>query len=330
MTTTTKPRTRGKRAYDGPTPEEKLCADLVALLEQGTAPWRRPWQGQNGHHRNLITGAEYRGGNPLLLELGSLMRGHSLPLWLGGAQAKAEGWYPRKGCSAARILRPQLNQREEEGTNAQTGEPETVLRAWTSYKVVPVFNAADLVGATEEHAAALAERIAAAIGQTEPKEPAARLEAAEAVLEAWEVPATFGGAKACYLPGLDQIRLPAPEAFETREAFAATWAHEAIHSTGHADRLARPMGGNFGSKAYAREELVAELGAVLLCQRLEIGSEFQNHAAYLQNWIEVLKEGPRTLFQVLSQARQAADLIAPEPATEESLATAPNADAGEA
>ena len=292
MTTTpTKPRTRGKKAYDGPSPEEKLCAELVALLEQGTTPWRRPFQGDAGHHRNLITGAEYRGGNPLLLELGGIVRGHGLPLWLGGAQAKAEGWFPRKGCTAARILRPQLNKREEEGTNPDSGNPETVLKAWTSYKVVPVFNA---------------------IGQSEPKEPATRLEAAEAVLEAWEVQTVYGGAQPCYVPGLDRISMPNAEAFESREAFAATWAHEQIHSTGHADRLARPINGTFGSKAYAREELVAELGAVLLCQRLEIGSEFQNHAAYLANWIEVLQEGPRTLFQVLSQARQAADLIAPE------------------
>ena len=304
-----------KKTYDGPTPEEKLCAELVALLEQGTAPWRRPFQGQSGHHRNLLTGHEYRGGNPLLLELGGIVRGHGLPLWLGGAQAKAEGWYPRKGCTAARILRPQLNKREDEVTNPDTGNAETVLKAWTSYKVVPVFNVADLVGATDETAAALAERIAVAIGQTQRKEPAARLETAEAVLEAWEVQTVYGGAQPCYVPGLDRISMPNPEAFETREAFAATWAHEQIHSTGHADRLARPMGGTFGSKAYAREELVAELGAVLLCQRLEIGSEFQNHAAYLANWVEVLQEGPRTLFQVLSQARQAADLIAPEATT---------------
>jgi antirestriction protein ArdC len=249
------------------------------------------------------------------------VRGHGLPLWLGGAQAKAEGWFPRKGCTAARILRPQLNKREEEGTNPDTGSAETVLKTWTSFKVVPVFNAADLVGATEETGAALAERIAAAIGQTETKEPAARLEAAEAVLEAWEVATVYGGAQPCYLTGLDRISMPNPEAFESREAFAATWAHEQIHSTGHKDRLSRPMGGTFGSKAYAREELVAELGALLLCQRLEIGTQFENHAAYLANWIEVLQEGPRTLFQVLSQARQAADLIAPE---------APAADTGEA
>ena len=82
MTTTpTKPRTKGKKAYDGPTPEEKLCAELVALLEQGTAPWRRPFQGDAGHHRNLITGAEYRGGNPLLLELGGIVRGQGAICW---------------------------------------------------------------------------------------------------------------------------------------------------------------------------------------------------------------------------------------------------------
>jgi len=56
----------------------------------------------------------------------------------------------------------------------------------------------------------------------------------------------------------------------------------------------------------------AELGAVLLGDRLEIGSEIESHAAYLGHWIELLKESPRVLFQVLSEARQAADLIAPE------------------
>jgi antirestriction protein ArdC len=306
--TATKPRTKAKKTYDGPTAEEKLCADLVALLESGAAPWRRPWNGHQGHHRNLITGAEYRGSNPLLLELGALMRGHTLPLWLGGAQAKAEGWFPRKGCSAVRIVRPQLNKREE-----QQPDGTTELRSWASYKVVPVFNAADLVGTTDEASEALAQRIATAIGQAPaPKEPSARLETAEAVLEAWTVPTTFGGAMACYSPAADRISMPLADAFHSREAYAATWAHEQIHSTGHQDRLNRTMSGQFGSLAYAREELIAELGAVLVCQRLEIGTQFENHAAYLAHWVEVLKEGPRTLFKVLSEARQAADLIAPE------------------
>ncbi len=62
-----------------------------------------------------------------------------------------------------------------------------------------------------------------------------------------------------------------------------------------------------------REELVAELGAVLLGQRLEIGSAMANHAAYLGHWVDLLRESPRVLLQVLSDARRAADLICPEP-----------------
>jgi antirestriction protein ArdC len=111
--------------------------------------------------------------------------------------------------------------------------------------------------------------------------------------------------------------MPEPEAFTTREAFAATWAHEQAHSTGHSSRLDRPMGGAHGSKAYAREELVAELAAVLIAYRLQIGCQLQNHAAYLKEWAQLLREEPRALFKVLSDARQAADLIAPEAIEEE-------------
>ena len=218
-------------------------------------------------------------------------------------------------------MRPQLNKREQ--TDA-AGQPVTgpdgspLIAAWVSFKPVAVFNAADLVGHDEETAATLTDAIAAALGQTVEREPQARLEAAEAVLEAWPVQTSWGGVKACYSPTLDQIRMPAAEAFSTREAMAATWAHEQSHSTGHSSRLDRPMGGSFGSKAYAREELVAELSAVLICYRLQIGCQLENHAAYLKDWAQMLRDGgPRVLFQVLSDARKAADLIAPEPIAEE-------------
>jgi antirestriction protein ArdC len=312
--TKTKPKAR---KYDGPSSEELLTADLVALMESSELPpWRREWAGHQGEHRNLLSGHAYRGSNPILLELGSMLRGHTLPLWVGGAEAKARGWWPRKGSKACRIVRPQLNKREQTDANGQpvTGpDGSQLVAAWVSFKPVAVFNAADLQGHDEETAAALAAAIAEAIGQGEAKPAAARLEAAEAVLEAWPVDTRWGGARACYSPDLDQISMPAAEAFTTREAMAATWAHEQSHSTGHKDRLARAMGGSFGSESYAREELVAELSAVLICYRLQIGCQLENHAAYLQHWAQMLKEGgPRVLFQVLSDARKAADLIAPE------------------
>ena len=299
-------------------PEEAIASDLIALIQSSDlAPWRRPWAGHNGQHRNMITGATYSGSNPILLELGAILRGHTLPLWLGAGQAKANDWWPRKGSKAVRIVRPQLNQRELTDAAGQAvlqadGSPS--ITAWVSFKPVCVFNVADLVGANPEAAAKLEAAIAAAIGQAPAATtPAARLEAAEAQLEAWTVPTVFGGAIACYIPSLDQINMPSPEVFTTREAYCATWAHEQAHSTGHSSRLDRAFGQHGPSdKAYATEELIAELAAVLICYRLQIGCQLDNHAAYLKHWARILSDDPKVIVKVLSAARQAADLIAPE------------------
>ena len=107
--------------------------------------------------------------------------------------------------------------------------------------------------------------------------------------------------------------MPERTSFNNVESFYATWAHEQVHSTGHKSRLQRDLSGGFGSKLYAREELVAELGAFLITRRIGISSDAQNHAAYLANWAAVLKEGPKVLFKVLSDATKAANLISPEP-----------------
>jgi antirestriction protein ArdC len=178
---------------------------------------------------------------------------------------------------------------------------------------VAVFNSADLEGAALEGLIQKRRQAEGVIQRPELE----RLAAAEAVLSSWPVPVRHGGDRACYLPGPDRIQLPDRSAFHTAAALYATWAHEAIHSTGHSSRLARDISGGMGaegdgSKAYAREELVAELGAVLLGDRLEVGSAMANHAAYLGHWVELLRESPRVLLQVLSDARKAADLICPE------------------
>jgi len=298
-------KSRSRKTYEGPTAEEKIVASLIELMEAGSAPWRRPWDGSGGgHHVNLISGHRYRGANPILLTLGIHIRSSSFPFWCGFAEARKLGIFPRKGSKAVHILRPQLLSREEPGVGG-----EITLRSWASYRPVAVFNAADLEG---EALAALIEARKAAEGVESRPEPE-RLEAAEAVLGAWPVQISFGGDRACYLPAIDRIQLPDRASFHSPAAFCATWAHEQIHSTGHESRLKRDLGGAFGKPRYAREELVAELGAVLLGDRLEIGSEIESHAAYLGHWIELLKESPKVLFQVLSEERQAADLICLEP-----------------
>ena len=296
----------------GPTAQERLVQGLIELMQQGVAPWRKPWDGSGGgHHCNLISGHRYRGSNPILLTLGMHIRGSALPFWCGYAEAKGLGISPKKGSKAAMILRPQLLQRADQQEQGQREQPdcaEGASRSWVSYRPVAVFNAADLEGP------GLAELIAArqeAAGLQARPEPE-RLAAAEAVLSAWPVPVSFGGDRAFYLPQLDRIQLPERASFQSAAAFYATWAHEQVHSTGHSSRLKRDLGGAFGKPRYAREELVAELGAVLLGDRLEIGSELQSHAAYLEHWIALLQAEPQVLFQVLGEARQAVELIAPE------------------
>jgi len=301
---------------------------LVALMEAGTTPWRREWDAASGgHHVNLLSGRRYRGANPPLLTLGMHLRGSALPYWCGFSESKALGIFPRKGSKAVHVLRPQVHQ----GVESRLAEPGSVAQggqvlagadgqqsvqpgpSWVSYRPVALFNAADLEGEALE---ALIQKRRQAEGAVLRPVPA-RLADAEAVLTSWAVPVCFAGDRACYLPVPDRIQLPDRTAFHSAGALYATWAHEVIHSTGHSSRLARDLSGGMGEggdggRAYAREELVAELGAVLLGDRLEIGSAMANHAAYLGHWIELLRESPRVLLQVLSDARKAADLVCPE------------------
>ncbi|MCX5968932.1 MAG: zincin-like metallopeptidase domain-containing protein [Cyanobacteria bacterium] len=296
----------------GPSAQERLVLSLIELMQQGVAPWRKPWDGSGGgHHCNLISGHRYRGSNPILLTLAMHIRGSALPFWCGYAEARQLGISPKKGSKAAMILRPQLHQQvnqPEAGQREQADGPEGAARSWVSYQPVAVFNAADLEGPGLTELITARQEAAGLQARPEPE----RLAAAEAVLSAWPVPVSFGGDRAFYLPQLDRIQLPERASFQSAAAFYATWAHEQVHSTGHVSRLKRDLGGAFGKPRYAREELVAELGAVLLGDRLEIGSQLQSHAAYLEHWIALLQAEPQVLFQVLGEARQAVELIAPE------------------
>ena len=173
--------------------EDKLLEDLVALLEStDLRPWRKPWAGHQGEHRNLITGKPYQCVNPLLLEMGLLLRGTDCPLWCGVGPAKALGWFPQKGCKGVRILRPQLNSREAVDADDKPqlhGEGQPLVSAWLSYKLVVVFNASDLTGGNDESKAVLNQRIASELGAVQlPAGEAERVLDAEKHLWTWPVP----------------------------------------------------------------------------------------------------------------------------------------------
>ena len=94
----------------------------------------------------------------------------------------------------------------------------------------------------------------------------------------------------------------------TRPKHTATLLHELCHWTGHESRLDRNLKTGHGTKDYAAEELVAELGAAMLCGSLGISPEPRDdHAKYLNNWIERLKNEPKAIFTAAAKAQAAAD-----------------------
>lgn len=136
------------------------------------------------------------------------------------------------------------------------------------------------------------------------------IEAAEAFFAATGATFRHGGDRAFYAPSADFIQLPPLEAFTDAEAYSSTKAHELTHWTGHASRLDRAFGKRFGDTAYAREELVAELGAAFLCADLGVTPEPRaDHADYLGQWLGILKEDMRAIFSAASYAQRAAEYL---------------------
>jgi antirestriction protein ArdC len=117
-----------------------------------------------------------------------------------------------------------------------------------------------------------------------------------------------GGSRACFIPSLDFIQMPPRSAFVSIESYRATQLHELGHWSGHEKRLNRDLNNRFGSRAYAAEELIAELTSAFLCAHLRIAGELR-HASYIDNWIALLKQDNRAVFTAASKASQAADFL---------------------
>ena len=285
-------------------PEELIVNELIEAIESGqTKLWRKEWTVKGGF-RNLLTGHEYQGGNPALLCLQSSIRGWHLPLFMGAGQARSMNCLPKKGSRSARILQPLLREFEtkelDENGEAKKGQ-------YMSYKCVPVFNVADIRGLDDEASKKLEKLIDDAVLTAKPRELDVRVKEAHDRLFQWEKQINTlvkGGDRAYYRESSDDIVIPKRYNFKNDESYLATFAHEAVHSTKHKSRLNRK------DLTYANEELIAELGAYLICNRLQISNlDTMNHAAYLESWCPMLKSDPKILFKSLANASKAADMV---------------------
>lgn len=125
---------------------------------------------------------------------------------------------------------------------------------------------------------------------------------------------SFLSGRAVYYPLLDRINCPPLKDFEKVEEFYSTLFHEMVHSTGHSSRLKRAgvttQNVAFGDEVYSKEELIAEIGATMLCSVARIENQtIDNSASYIQSWLRELKNDSRLIVQASAQAQKAVDYI---------------------
>jgi antirestriction protein ArdC len=130
----------------------------------------------------------------------------------------------------------------------------------------------------------------------------------EALIKATGIDFRIGGNRAFYAPTEDYVQVPPPAAYFEPINWHRTALHELCHASGHKSRLNRDLDGSYGTKKYAFEELIAELGAAFSCASLGIIPTVR-HADYIGSWLEVLREDDRAIVRAASQASKAADYL---------------------
>ena len=290
--------TRRKAQPDRINLYEEVTARIVAELEAGRLPWVQPW-GTKGSGpclpHNAATARPYSGINILLLWGAAQELGFAAQGWLTFRQALGAGGAVRKGERGTTVF--YADRFVPEGEKARAAEAGDDAKAVPFLKRFTVFNVEQCDGLPETLA-----------GDPEPLPDCEAVPLAEAVIAASGVTFRIGGAEAYYAPGPDFVMVPPQRAFHVPINYYRTALHELTHATGHAKRLGRSILNKFGSKDYAREELVAETGSAFLCAALGIQPTVR-HADYLGTWLEVLREDNKAIFRAASQASKAAEWL---------------------
>ncbi|WP_217578598.1 zincin-like metallopeptidase domain-containing protein [Mesorhizobium sp. GbtcB19] len=271
---------------------------IIADLERGCVPWVKPWgraRASLGLPKNAATSRAYSGINILILWGAVIERSYPGQNWLTFRQALSLGGNVRKGEHGTTIVHADrfVPKNEKERAKAEDAEPQAVpfLKRFT------VFNVAQCEGLPEH-----------LYSNAEPLPEREIIPQAEALMHASGADIRIGGDRAFYSAACDFVQLPPQPAFFEQVNYYRTALHELGHWTGHPARLARDFSGSFGSKTYAREELVAEITAAFTCSALGIEPTVR-HADYIGSWLTMLREDNRAIFRAASLASKAADFL---------------------
>ena len=289
---------------------QKVSDEIIDQIKRGVAPWQKPWKpGETNSPENFSTGKQYTGGNHVYLMSRAIRDGRGDNRWGTYNQIREAGGQVRKGEKGTQVLFfTKLNSRaakDEEGKTLKNKEGKTIYeeqkRERPVCKQYTVFNVEQAEGL----------KLKAREAHVRPEWDAHR--DAEKVIAANGAPVHHvAGDRAAYLYSQDKIVLPERDQFPTQNSYYQTALHECGHATGHPDRMNREtlkegIANGFGSPEYAREELRAEISAMMTGERVGVGHDPQRGAAYVENWVKVLEKDPHEIHRAARDAQKMTD-----------------------
>ena len=279
-------------------PYHQIVANqIIESLKGGMAPWLKPWEPGIGNGQvpfNPVTGKRYRGINALYLMLNQSDDNR----WLTYKQAQSIDAQVRKGEKGTTIQYWKFN--EERVKEDEAGRP-VLDEQGNSVKIQVSLERPRVFYATVFHASQIENMPALVTNEPD----WSMVEKAEKLLLQSGAAIFHSEAdRAFYRLSTDSIHLSPKAQFKSAAHYYATALHELGHWSGHPSRLDRDLGHPFGSEAYAKEELRAEIASMLLGAELGIGHDPSQHTAYIKSWIRVLEDDPLEIFRASADAEK--------------------------
>jgi antirestriction protein ArdC len=266
---------------------------IMELLEQGTVPWRKPWNSESNMPKNMVSKKDYRGMNVFMLAC----MPYSSPYWMTFKQCVDKGGHVIKGSKSTPVIFWKWLDRNDTATDTETANGRIPMLRFYS-----VFNLEQTEGIE-------APQTTEIINTFTP------IERAEQIIAGMPCKPLIQhmGNRACYNPRSDTVTLPPQSAFQSPEEYYSTAFHELTHSTMAENRLnhrATSHVHTFGDEEYTKEELIAECGASFLCGHAGIvNTTIENSASYIQGWLMALKNDKTLLVHAAAQAQRSTDYI---------------------
>ena len=290
----------------------KVSGELIEQIKAGVAPWQKPWKpGEQSTPENFSTGKKYTGGNSLYLMSRAIREGRGDNRWGTYNQILAAGGQVRKGERGTQVLfftdRTARVAKDEQGKALKDQDGKTIYEEEKREK--PICKQYTVFNVEQADGLELKPRLAQARPEWDAHRDAEKVIAASGP-KVEHIP----GDRAYYRIEEDKIVLPEPSQFPTRNGYYQTALHECGHSTGHPDRMDRDtlkdgLEKGFGSPEYAREELRAEIAAMMTGERVGVGHDPQRGAAYVENWVAVLEADPHEIHRAARDAQKMSDCL---------------------